>query len=412
MVTARYLFRDYQSSPEAPNWQQVLGRAHAAKVRGECLCKGPGAQRPQLYIARVPEGFAIKRMPFTGPDHAASCEHYSAPPELSGFGQVDGAAIREDVDAGTTTLSLAFPLSKGAARTVTTPGEAVEHESVRSDGTKLTLRALLHYLYDEADLTRWTPAMNGRRGWGVIRREILKAASSKKTKGFDLAEVLFMPEPWREDDIQGIQARHTERLSRLAKIRGSRMIVIAPFKDLEPSRFGKQLRLRHLPEHPILAADDLADALKGRFKEQLELANNYQDSQLLFAGTISRSGSGVLNMETGMLANVNHNWLPFETTAEHELLEALMPSRRFVKGLRYNLNHDKPLACAVLQDTAPKETALYIAHADASGDYASELAELMEKSPLASWRWDADVAGMPALPPIKSNENHEIHRHE
>jgi Protein of unknown function (DUF1173) len=410
-MTPRYLFREYQSTPDAPNWQQVLGRAHAAKVRGECLCRGPGGQRPQLYVARVPEGFAIKRMPFTGPEHAASCEHYSAPPELSGFGQVDGAAIRDDVDAGTTTLSLAFPLSKGAARTVTAPGEAVEHESVRSDGTKLTLRALLHYLYDEAGLTRWTPAMNQRRSWGVVRREILKAATSKKTKGFDLAEVLFMPEPWRDTDVQGIQARHTERLSRLAKVRGARMIVIAPFKDLETARFGKQLRLKHLPEHPLLAADDLADALASRFKQQIELASNYQNSHLLFAGTISRSGSGVFNMETGMLANVNHNWLPFETTAEHELLEALMPTRRFVKGLRYNLSHSKPLASVVLQDTAPHETALYVAHADSSADYTAELAALMESSPLASWRWDADVAGMPALPPSK-NEPNEATEHE
>ena len=189
------------------------------------------------------------------------------------------------------------------------------------------------------------------------------------------------------------------------------MIVIAPFKDLEPSRFGKQVRLKHLPEHPLLAADDLADALASRFKQQIELANNYQDSHLLFAGTISRSGSGVFNMETGMLANVNRNWLPFETTAEHELLEALMTERRFVKGLRYNLGHNKPLASVVLQDTAPKETALYVAHADSSADYTAELAALMDSSPLASWRWDADVAGMPALPPSK-NELSEASEHE
>ncbi|MFX8347318.1 DUF1173 family protein, partial [Acinetobacter baumannii] len=76
---------------------------------------------------------------------------------------------------------LDFALTKGRSRQ---PGAAseVEHESVRSDGTKLTMRGLMHFLMDEAGLTRWTPAMAGRRNWYVVRRELLKAASSKMTK--------------------------------------------------------------------------------------------------------------------------------------------------------------------------------------------------------------------------------------
>ncbi|MFX8156693.1 DUF1173 family protein, partial [Acinetobacter baumannii] len=86
------------------------------------------------------------------------------------------------------------------------PGAAseVEHESVRSDGTKLTMRGLMHFLMDEAGLTRWTPAMAGRRNWYVVRRELLKAASSKMTKGQPLPTLLHIPESFaldRADEI-------------------------------------------------------------------------------------------------------------------------------------------------------------------------------------------------------------------
>ena len=147
-----------------------------------------------MYIAAVRGAHVLKRMPFSGAHHAAHCDHYEPPPELSGLGQVSGSAVREDPDRGITTLALDFALTKGAPRAPPAGGDT-GHESVRGDGPKLTLRATLHYLYDEAGLTRWSPKMSGRRSWGVVRRELIAAAATKTAKGKMLNELLYIPNP-------------------------------------------------------------------------------------------------------------------------------------------------------------------------------------------------------------------------
>src|SRR3546814_10240269 len=51
-------------------------------------------------------------MPNTGSDHNPGCDRYEPPAELSGLGEVMGAAIHEDPDQNVTALKLAFSLSK------------------------------------------------------------------------------------------------------------------------------------------------------------------------------------------------------------------------------------------------------------------------------------------------------------
>ena len=59
-----------------------------------------------MYIAQLGEHLVLKRMPNSGKAHAPDCDSFEPPPELSGLGQVMGSAIREDPDAGLTTLKL------------------------------------------------------------------------------------------------------------------------------------------------------------------------------------------------------------------------------------------------------------------------------------------------------------------
>ena len=82
----------------------------------------------------------------------------------------------------------------------------LELESMRGDGTKLTIRSLLHYLYNEAGLTRWTPPKLGKRSWSIARRELLTAALPKKTKNRNLPALLYFHESFnlaRAEDIKG-----------------------------------------------------------------------------------------------------------------------------------------------------------------------------------------------------------------
>ncbi|RRS01162.1 DUF1173 domain-containing protein [Aquabacterium soli] len=394
----KYLFGNHVYSPEHESWQRILQKGYAAKLRPICQCLVQG-ERPALYIALARGQYLLKRLPYSGPLHAPHCEHYEPPPELSGLGQVNGSAIREELETQTTTLALDFALTKGRSRQ---PGAApeVEHESVRSDGTKLTMRGLLHFLMDEAGLTRWTPAMTGRRSWWIVRRELLNAASSKTTKGQALLDVLFIPESFSTERADEIRNRQREALSRLAESTSARMVMIAEVKQLaEEARFGKSMVIKHMPDIKLMVTDDMHKHLLKRFGHQLQLWGQLEGSKLMMIATISRSAQGLYSLESACLMNVNDQWLPFESMFEWELMAKLHTNqRRFTRGLRYNLPSDKPLACAVLQDTGDQSTAMFVVPQGLEGEYDKVMDELSTQSNMQAWQWSTANDPMPDLP--------------
>lgn len=394
----RYLFGVHVYSPEHESWQRVLQKGYVAKMRPVCQCLVQGDNSPSLYISLVRGQYVLKRIPYSGPLHAPHCDHYEPPPELSGLGQVNGSAIREEPETQSTVLTLDFALNKGRSRQLGAPTD-IEHESVRSDGTKLTMRGLLHYLMDEAGLTRWTPAMAGRRSWFVVRRELLNAASSKSTKGLSLLDVLYVPESFSVERADDIKQRQRDAMTRLSSASTARMILVGEVKVIEDARYGKCLVVKHMPDAKLMMSDDMHRHLSTRFTHQLQLWGQLDASHLLMIATISRSSQGIFSLEAACLMNVNEHWIPFETLFEWELLEALHSSqRRFTKGLRYNLPSTKPLACAVLQDTGDVSTALYVVPQGLEGEYETVIEELSEQSKLASWKWRAGAESMGQLP--------------
>lgn len=393
----RYLFGVTLYSPEHAAWQRILQKAHTAKIRPVCVCQAESL-RTAMYVAHAHGAYVLKRLPDTGSFHAAFCEHYEPPPELSGLGQVAGTAIREQPETDTTALTLDFPLTKGRSRVPGAPSE-VEHESVRADGTKLTLRGLLHYLWDEAGLTRWTPAMSGRRSWFVVRRELMAAASAKVAKGKPLADLLFIPETYSLERQDEIKRRQVESLSRLALQSTDRMLFIGTVKGFDDARFGKSLVVKHLPDLKLMMGDDMHKHLQSRFAHQLQLWGQFDATQLIVIATVSRSPQGVYFLESACLMNVNSQWIPFESAFELELLERMHTTeRRFSKGLRYNLASDKPLACAVVQDTGDVPVALFVVPQELMAKYDSTLDAMTEEARMGIWRWNAGVQALPELP--------------
>jgi hypothetical protein len=353
-----------------------------------------------MYIARTPSGHTVKKMPFTGWHHASSCDHYEPPAELSGYGQVAGSAIREDEATACTTLAVDFALVKGAARAAPTFTN-VEHESVRSDGTKLTLRALLHYLYDQANLTRWSPRMAGKRSWYIVRRELLAAASDKRTKGQSLSDLVFIPESFDAKDVQGIAQRRLQTLTRLASSARNRMLIVAPLKHFEPARFGHKCVLKHLPDMPLHVDEDLHKRITRRFANQLAAWGHLPSTQMLLVGTISQPQQGLTRLEEACLMNVHDSWIPFDGLLEHELIDALVRSeRRFVKGLHYNLPSTKPLASVILQDVGEVPCGMYLIGAGVAPAFEQEAADLAAASKIQAWWWRTGQEALPKLPAV------------
>jgi hypothetical protein len=383
-----------------PALAAALQEIHGTKTRPVCTCKVEGIE---MYVAKVGDKFAVKRMPNTGPDHATDCDSFEPPPELSGLGQLMGSAIDEDADEGHTTLKLGFSLSKVAGRKAPAPS-ASEKDSVKTDGNKLTLRGTLHYLWEQAGFNRWTPAMEGKRSWPVIRKYLLQSAENKVTKGSALLERLYIPEPFDNAKKSEIAQRRMAQLAKAsAPARETRqlMLVIGEVAKIEPSRYGFKILFKHVPDTPFMLNEDLHKRLQKRFETELELwnANAENGVHLMAVATFGVGQTGVPSFEEIALMVVSKGWIPFENQVELMLLEALTEKRRrFLKGLRYNLASTSPLASVVLSDTDPLPTALYIVPFGAGEDFLHAMDELIKGSKLPSWKWEPGTGEMPDFP--------------
>jgi len=384
---------------ETEHEQQIqLERMYKSKTRPVCPCRTPGID---MYIAKVGDLYIVKRMPNTGGLHSPECDSYEPPAELSGLGEVMGSAIKEDAEQGITELKFAFSMTKLASRKMPTTSETVA-DSVKSDGSKLTLRSTLHYLWEEAGFNRWTPAMAGKRNWYVIRKHLLQTAADKLVKGHNLSELLYIPESFSIEKKDAINQKRIAQMSRMItpnKTSRSLMMVIGEVKEFAAARYGHKVVIKHAPDFPFMIDDESLNKLFKLFNTEVQLAE-LDDTHLIMVATFSMSFAGIASIEEIALMATTPNWIPFETVQEKVLIEQLtLNNRRFMKGLRYNLNAQKPLACAVLTDTEPQPTALYIVPPEVEESYQLELDQLIASSQLASWVWDSKEYDVPEMPP-------------
>jgi hypothetical protein len=397
----RYRIDNRAIARDAPEFEGFLAALYEAKRRPLCLCRGePGIP---MYISKFGDHYIDKRMPETGAHHDPTCDSYEPPPELSGLGQVSGSAIHESPEEGFTDLRLAFSLTKIPGRGPSIP-TGVAHDSVRTDGSKLTLRATLHHLWDRAGFTRWSPAMVGKRNWHILRKFLLLTAQQQRAKGDPLSTHLFVPEVFSAEHKEAIEQRRRSTMNTIATHpKGARrlMLLIAEVKEIKQARYGHKIVARHLPDFPFTIADDLHERLTKRFADELALWDANDRAHLLIIGTFGIGPTGIATLEEVALLITNDRWIPYEHVYDKTLLDALIHAdRRFLKGLRYNLPSTKPLATVILSDTKPAATALYVIAPGSPEGYAAEVQALAAESELASWIWDAAAGSpMPPLPP-------------
>lgn len=376
-----------------------LATAFGRREHPLCLCCADGVP---MYIARLGDRHILKRMPGTGSRHDPDCDSYEPPSALSGLGTVEGEAIVENVDDGTTLLKLGFSLSKLAGRTAPAASGSAEPGDVRTDGARLSLKAMLHYLWDRAEFNRWRPAMAGRRNWAVLRKFLLDAASSSTTKGKPLADALYIPEmfdPERDDAIAGRRAAFLSKAIHSEGNRRSLAILVGEVKEVAASRMGSRLVVKHAPRFPFLLADDVQRRMNKVFGRELALWDAVPESHLIAAATFGVGLSGIASIEAIALMVVTEKWIPFDSRYELGLIETLTKhGASFVKGLRYNLASTQPMAAVILRQDGKPPVAMYIVPDDADDAYREAQDQMIAESGMASWVWDIAGGSMPDLP--------------
>lgn len=372
-----YALLEREVGEDDPRLGALLAEAHSRRERAICLCRRD--HKLLLYIAHRQGSYVLARWPGTGARHASACNHYEAPDFLTGLGQVRGSAMVEHEDSGETELKFAFPLSRGPARAA--PSSFTNDKpDVRSNGLRLTMRGLLHVLWDKAELTHWHPRMAGKRNWFVVRRALIHAALGCNARGQTLAQVLFVPETFQLDRKEDLAGRRRTDLAIAHASRDAIMIVIGEVKAIEPARFGEKIVVRHLPDWPFLMDEDMARRFHKRFAIEEELwRSDGGGGHLVMGATFSIGASGLPQLCEIAVMPVTREWIPYESLDEQALVnKAIGEGRRLVKGLRVNLGQERPIASIALKDTGLDATAIYLVRNVTDPAYDDALAALMQ----------------------------------
>lgn len=384
-----------------PDFPEAIAKAHAHHLRPRCLCR-PSAQGVEMYVARLSDGYVIKRMPNTGWQHATDCPSYEPPADFSGLGPLVGSAIVENPVTGVTSLRLDFPMTKLPGRHVQ-PAAGGASSSVASSGQKLGLRALLHYLWDQAELTHWKPSFAGRRNWAIVRRHLLQAAENKITHGQPLQASLYIPEVFSVEQRDAIQTRRQRLWARSAPRHGQPqplLLIVAELKEIAPTRYGHKAVIKHLPDQAFALDDTLYRRLGRSFDRELSLWSTEPDLHLLMVATIRVDEAGKPCIVEISLMLTTSQWLPVDDGWDRQLVGALVrQGRSFFKGLRYNMQGDQALVCASLVDCGAKPCPLFI---DREHNLDARLpADRSAPTPDSrgpAWRWSPALSDVPALP--------------
>ena len=376
----------------------ALGTAHLRRHRPLCLCRPPGLE---MYVAQLGETFIVKRMPGTGSLHAPDCPSYEPPAEMSGLGRVPAMAITEFPDTGRTKLRLDFALSR-SGREVTRSHSADRASGVTSIRRGLALRGLLHYLWDQAQLTRWEPGFEGRRSWSTVRRHLLIAAEGKIACGRPLSDVLYIPEVFLAEQRPAIAKRRTawwERASRPTPKRRPLVLLLGEVKRITPARFGYMVVVRHLPDQPFALGDDLYRRMAVRFSQDLSLWGRSATLRMIILATFAVNGDCAPTLEELLLMPTNAQWIPVEDDYDVRLMDLLhRGGRRFTRCLRYNASATDLLPTAVLLDTSKPPTPLYVVRADRTAAYHNPSDPKIAKS----WLWRPNESPIPPIPGASS----------
>jgi len=386
----------------ARGFADAVAEAHTAQQRPRCMCLVEGVE---MYVARLGDGYIVKRMPDTGSHHAPDCPSYEPPAELSGLGQVLGSAITEDPATGETTLRLDFPLTTMPGRS-TIPPAGGEGDSVSSSGTKLSLRGLLHYLWDQAELTRWHPGFAGKRTWATVRRHLLHAAEQKLARGDALRSRLYVPEPFSIEERDAINTRRLAQWQSAVPAPGKAqqlMLLICEVKEIVPARYGFRVVVKHMPDQAFAIDEELYRRLGRRFEAELALWGASDDIHMVMIATFGVSSAGVPAIHELCLMPATRQWLPVEDGFEKQLLDKLVDeSRAFVKGLHYNLGKKDRIASAALTDCEGSALMLFIVAAGLDG---ALLGHETDDPGEPIWIWHRSGEPMPSLPPARTRSS-------
>lgn len=384
-------------STNDPLLQDALGRVYGTPERPRCLCVAGGVE---MYVARH-RHYVVKRMPETGRSHNPACPSYEPDAQQSGLGELIGEAVLER-EPGRIELRVDFPWTRSIGRSVTR-GVQQESADVTAPKRRMSLRALMHYLFERAGFNRWSPAMEGRRNQGVLHKYLLEAAREISVKGVPLVDRLYVPEPFNEAVRAEAANRRRERLAVLQPQDGQHplAVLMGEFKASEPCSAGRRVWIKHLPDTPVLVQLKTWERLERRHAALLEARDADQGSaaRVMMAALIRARREHTYEIDVATMMLTSEHWIPVEGVHELPLVRALVAQhRRFIKPLRYDAKSAAAFPNFLLLDVGDLPIALHVISPFMDAQELRVKEKAVATAEAGLWTWNT-AEPIPTLPP-------------
>lgn len=363
VVDGHRIDRDVLDHSGRPAYQALLAAAHRAGRRPVCACADPPAE---MVVRHLPSGrYVVARLPDGGAGHSPACASFTGPLASGGRDLYPKVTVLLE-PSGALTVRLAEPLVDG--------GEAGPGASggLRRGGS-MSLLGLMHLLWEEAGLHRWTPAMTGKRGWWTVHccvRELAEEVTIRP--GRPLGQVLWVPERFHEDRVEAQHAAFRAWLA-AATATASRdqrrwAVVLGEVKAIDAGDTEVSLSVRHLPRCRFTTAPSVWSDVVARYPRVrgllpgVEVADEQRRPRArVVAALVCRPGRRVVEVANAALMAVSHAWIPVDSSLDLVVADRLVAERRaFVKPLRYDASASDVFPDFVLTDTAAPQLPLEV----------------------------------------------------
>jgi hypothetical protein len=361
-VSVRYgqLAKSYSDSFQtkseyAKGWRSVLQQAHGnGEVR--CLCPGHGDKRLSVRYFAVQDSYFLARYPNSGEEHSRDCRFFALDVNKSGLGGYHAGVIDEQSD-GTYKITLGIGLTiKEPVTAVDTDEPTPSAGSARATQRSMRLLGLLHFLWNEAALNVWWPAMRGKRTVATVSYRLNETATRVLAGQTKLSDVLLTA----AHAPNGREAERNRLRLKNAIANHSRLIVIAPLAKYKEEP--KVLTISGFNGIPFL---DLSPALwAATTKRFRRAADVWRAGGDVFAIVQCEPSADMKSANVVGLAlmQVSSTWIPVDSSYELKIAEMLASDqhdRAFVKPLRFDADEDEVFPDFVLLDTA-KDTPMEV----------------------------------------------------
>ncbi len=393
--------------------QRLLRDDHTSTVRPQCLCKSPGVE---MGIRKLPSRYILARMPDSGEKHHLTCDAFCVAPDHSGLSGYQESAIVTD-DEGITRIHLNVPLAQRPERLTTKPPEKILQTLLPArKRSRTTLLGVVHHIWEKTGLNKWFASMQGKRNWHIVRKCVLQYADAAMVGREALRDFLFVPEMLNANQRAEQLDRCREFLYRACAVRDGAQhyaLLFAEVTGMSPTQYGGRLVIKQLKDCGFWVQQQVVDDFAQRFPRAMSILNEPTTARrvvglfVLYPGKKERQ----YHIRDGALMPVNEQWIPFDSSYEAAIADALVESKRsFVKPLRYDADEAAVFPDFLLFDASHYPLPMEIYGFSGNLEYEQRKREKIayyQNTRKPYWHWDiattGSVAGSwPPFPPVRS----------